>query len=53
MHQIHLSDINNSNYINFQIRNFMKEHQLKEAAFSYIKEIIMKQISSRKEEIYR
>jgi hypothetical protein len=30
----------------------MKEHQLKETAFSYIMEIIMKQIAYRKEEIY-
>lgn len=31
----------------------MKVNTLKEAAFGYIKEIIMKQISRRKDEIYR
>ena len=50
--EIHLIDIKNTNYIELQIRSFIREHTLKEAAFSYIKEIIMKQISRRRDEIY-
>jgi hypothetical protein len=39
--------------IEYQIRGFIKANGLKETAFSYIKEIIVKQIGQRREEIYR
>jgi hypothetical protein len=47
-----LTDISNSACIDFQLKAFIKTFGLKETAFNFLKEIIMKQVAARKEEIY-
>jgi hypothetical protein len=47
-----LTDISNSACIDFQLKSFIKTFGLKESAFGFLKEIIMKQVAVRKEEIY-
>ena len=41
------------NYIEYQIKTFIKAHGLKDTAFSFIKELISKQIGQRREQIYQ
>ena len=50
--EIKLTDITNTNYINYQIKDFIRSKGLKETAFAYIKDIILKKIAQKKEEIY-
>lgn len=45
---IRLCDINNMNYVDQEIKWFIKNNGLKDSAFGYIKELIVKQISHKK-----
>lgn len=45
---IRLCDINNMNYIDQEIKWFIKNNALKDSAFAFIREVILKQITIKK-----